>query len=158
MDQICQRIRELLAQYGLEVVAVHIPGVQNVLADGLLRGTIAPCTSEFSFSRRGLFSALQFVRFSRQEPYMELVPLTHASKPPSCGLLAGSTLQFPEVHLPAHPDVMVGVLPRHGAVQILRRILLARRKRPGLRCAFLVPLRNRFHTHWGSFYRYYRRL
>ena len=158
MDQICQRIRELLAQYGLEVVAVHIPGVQNVLADGLSRGTIAPCTSEFSFSRRGLFSALQFVRFSRQEPYMELVPLTHASKPHSCGLLAGSTLQFPGVHLPAHPDVMVGVLPRHGAVQILRRILLARRKRPGLRCAFLVPLRNRFQTHWGSFYRYYRRL
>ncbi len=35
MDSICQRICELLCQFGIELVSVRRPGVDNVLADGL---------------------------------------------------------------------------------------------------------------------------
>ena len=108
---------------------------------------------------------------------MERVPLTHASKPRSYGLFVcgghvpkgdsvtrgacaagGMFAQVPVLCPGKAGHIIVGVLPRQVSVHVLRWMLLRRRGCPGLRCAFLVPLRNRFQHHWASFYRYYRRL
>ena len=81
MDSICQRICDLLCQFGIELVSVHRPGVDNVLADGLSRGTVAPCTSELSLSRLGLRSMLAHTNTRQsQRHYQELVPVTHSNR------------------------------------------------------------------------------
>ena len=156
MDSICQRIRELLCQFGIELVSVHRPGVDNVLADGLSRGTVAPCTSELSLSRLGLRSMLAHTNTRRsQRHYQELVPVTHSFKQRGLPAFAAGGV-LPE--FTASSSRLVGIIPRVAAVQLLKAVLLCKRADPQLSCAFLVPYRHRFNERWGSFHRYYRRL
>ena len=156
MNQICQRIRQLLCQFGLELVAVHKPGVDNVLADGLSRGTIAPCTNEVSLSRLGLQKALQYTGdLYHSAHYQEAVPVSHSFKNRSTPAFAAGSL-VPELRLGS--DRLVGVVPRGAAVPFLKSVLLHKRTNPQLRCGFLVPYRHCFSERWGSFARYYHRI
>ena len=119
MNQICQRIRQLLCQFGLELVAVHKPGVDNVLADGLSRGTIAPCTNEVSLSRLGLQKALQCTGdLYHSAHYQEAVPVSHSFKHSSTPAFAAGSL-VPDLRLGS--DRLVGVVPRGAAVPFLKR-------------------------------------
>ena len=117
---------------------MHKPGVDNVLADGLSRGTIAPCTNEVSLSRLGLQKALQCTGdLYHSAPYQEAVPVSHSFKHSSTPAFAAGSL-VPDLRLGS--GILVGgVVPRGAAVPFLKSVLLSSKRPPASMC-FSGPL------------------
>ena len=140
MGQLCIEINDLCLQHSIELVAVHKPGHLNVVPDALSRGLLAPWTTSFTLTARGVSHVCRVgrVRGCVQRLVLSAAAIRWCS--PGNG-------------------TVVGILPSSGQIDTLRSLLALRLGHSTFQVLICVPAPSLSFISecWPSYRKYYRR-